>query len=61
MTFNMIKEKTADMQNPMFRNYSKSVLDIINKMLVKNPAKRITPSVALNHKFFRLNGFGQEL
>lgn len=47
MTFNMIREKQPNMQNPVFAKYSKDIRDLILKMLCKNPAKRITPKQAL--------------
>ena len=56
-TFNLIKEKNPDMDNFSFRRYSKDTKDIIVKMLIKNPERRITPQQALKHKYFIKNGF----
>lgn len=53
----MIKEKHPDMDNFSFRRYSKETKDIIIKMLLKNPDRRITPAEALKHKYFVNNGF----
>jgi serine/threonine protein kinase len=47
------------MDNFSFRRFSKETKDIIMKMLIKNPDRRITPEMALKHKYFVRNGFAK--
>jgi serine/threonine protein kinase len=46
-TFNLIKEKSPDMDHFSFRRYSHETKDIILKMLTKSPELRIVPEEAL--------------
>lgn len=55
-TFNHIKEKQPDMDNYAFKRFSRETKDIILKMLIKKPEKRITPEEALKHPYFEKNG-----
>ena len=45
------------MENSAFRRFSKETKDIISKMLIKKPERRITPDQALRHPYFSKNGF----
>ena len=42
---------------PEFNKFSSHLQDLIRQMLVVNPTKRITVHDALNHCFFKENGF----
>ena len=48
------------MDNFSFRRYTKETKDIIIKMLLKNPDRRITPEQALKHRYFVRNGLTKE-
>mmetsp|Transcript_29324 Transcript_29324/g.44170 ORF Transcript_29324/g.44170 Transcript_29324/m.44170 type:complete len:97 (+) Transcript_29324:2314-2604(+) len=56
----MIKEKQPDMENLCFRNYSRETKDLILRLLMKNPERRITPKAALEHKYFIRNGLAKK-
>ena len=45
------------MQNKSFDRFSPETKDLMNLMLKKDPAQRITPEQALQHPYFVKNGF----
>ena len=52
----MIKyEQPNFLRNP-FAIVSKSCIDLVKMMLVKDPSQRITSEAALNHSFFNILG-----
>jgi serine/threonine protein kinase len=53
----MIKTVDPNMQNACFKRFIPETMDIIQKMLIKNPDSRITPDEALNHPYFVKLGF----
>lgn len=57
MTFQQIKEMEQDMANPSFDRFSPETKDLMRLMLLKDPAKRVTPEQALQHPYFVKNGF----
>lgn len=59
VTFNMIKEKNPDMSNIGFRRVSKTIREIIMKLLIKDPLKRITPYEILSNDFFKRKARGR--
>lgn len=55
-TFKMIKyDQPNFMRNP-FAMVSKQCIDLVKKMLIKDPSQRITSTDALNHPFFDILG-----
>ena len=52
MTFNGIKREDPDYKSHPWPSISEKAKNLVKRMLTKNPAKRITPSEALDHAFF---------
>ena len=45
------------MNNVCFQRFLPETKELIQRMLNKNPEKRITPTEALNHMYFKKLGF----
>ena len=50
-----VQEGKIDYSSPPFNKLSKSCLDLLKKLLISDPDKRIGANDALNHKWFREN------
>jgi serine/threonine protein kinase len=53
----MIVENEPDFERRDFMRFSKNAKDLLLKLLEKDPKKRITPKIALQHQFFFENGY----
>ena len=53
-----IQNSNPDFTGDEWKDVSKEAIELIKQMLVKDPSKRISASVALSHKWFRDFDFG---
>ena len=51
--FEAIKNQEPNYELPCFRKMSEHCLDLIKKLLLKDPNERISIKDALSHEFFR--------
>ena len=57
-TFKMIKEAKPDFSDPIWAKSSEICIDLIQKMLIKDPRQRITVQEAMQHPYFKKHNIG---
>ena len=51
----LLRDREPDFSSPVWRGVSASALDLLHKILEKNPAKRISAEEALRHPWMQMN------